>query len=390
MTPKFEYSTPSNPEDIQQLGYILDQCFVEPGESENYFNRIGDYNLRVIRRSGQIVGGLAIIPMGQWWGGLLVPMMGIAGVGIAPECRGSGAALALMQDTLKELHSKGVPISVLYPATQRLYRKVGYEQAGTICGWEIPTDSIQILKQPLSVKAVPVDYEVFRELYLHQARLNNGNLDRHSSLWIPVISTDKDEKIYAYLIGTVDQPQGYIIFSQKRSEASNYIQVKDWVAVTTAAVQTFWAFLASHRSQIDKVRWKSSAIDSLTLLLLEQTVTPRFVERWLLRVVDVQKALEKRGYPEGIQGELHLEVRDELIAENNGKFILSVANGRGEVTKGGKGELQLDIRGLAPLYTNLFAPSALQVMGQLEGTETAISTATQIFTGSSPWMPDFF
>jgi predicted acetyltransferase len=107
-------------------------------------------------------------------------------------------------------------------------------------------------------------------------------------------------------------------------------------------------------------------------------------------VVDVQKALEKRGYPEGIQGELHLEVRDDLIAENNGKFILSVTNGRGEVTKGGKGELQLDIRGLAPLYTNLFAPSALQVMGQLEGTETAISTATQIFTGSSPWMPDFF
>jgi predicted acetyltransferase len=279
MTPKFDYSTPSNPEDIQQLGYILDQCFVEPGESENYFNRIGDYNLRVIRRSGQIVGGLAIIPMGQWWGGLLVPMMGIAGVGIAPECRGSGAAIALMQDTLKELHSKGVPISVLYPATQRLYRKVGYEQAGTICGWEIPTDSIQILKQPLSMKAVPVDSEVFRELYLHQARLNNGNLDRHSSLWIPVISTDKDEKIYAYLIGTVDQPQGYIIFSQKRSETSNYIQVKDWVALTTAAVQTFWAFLASHRSQIDKVRWKGSAIDSLTLLLLEQTVKPQYVER---------------------------------------------------------------------------------------------------------------
>jgi predicted acetyltransferase len=110
----------------------------------------------------------------------------------------------------------------------------------------------------------------------------------------------------------------------------------------------------------------------------------------MLRVVDVVKALEKRGYPTKIQTELHLKVEDDLIAENNGKFILSVANGRGEVTKGGKGELQLDIRGLAPLYTSLFTPQQLQIAGKLQGTETSLDTATQLFAGSSPWMADYF
>jgi predicted acetyltransferase len=125
------------------------------------------------------------------------------------------------------------------------------------------------------------------------------------------------------------------------------------------------------------------------LLLPEQTAKIRSVQRWFLRVVDVRKALEKRGYPSGIQTELHLEVQDNLLPENNGKFILSVLNGRGEVTQGGKGELKIDVGGLAPLYTGLFTAHQLQLAGQLEATETALS-ATQLFAGASPWMPDFF
>jgi predicted acetyltransferase len=114
------------------------------------------------------------------------------------------------------------------------------------------------------------------------------------------------------------------------------------------------------------------------------------MQTWLLRVVDVAKALEKRGYPSGLQAELHLEVQDDLIAENNGRFILSVSQGQGEVTRGGTGELKLHIRELAPLYTSLFTPYQLQLTGRLEGTETALDKATQLFAGVSPWMPDFF
>ncbi len=110
----------------------------------------------------------------------------------------------------------------------------------------------------------------------------------------------------------------------------------------------------------------------------------------MLRVIDVSTALEKRGYPLGMETELHLEVRDNLLPENNGKFVLAVASGRGEVTRGGKGELQLDVRGLAPLYTGLFTPLQLQLTGQMEATQIAKLSATQIFAGSQPWMPDFF
>lgn len=392
MSPQFEYSTLANPEDVQKLGNILDQCFVgSPGDSETYIDRVGAENLRLLRQSQQIAGGLATIAMGQWFGGQCVPMTGIAAVGIAPEYRGTGAAIAMMQHTLKELYTNGVPISVLYPATQRLYRKAGYEQGGSACTWEIPTESILVREQPLPLKPVsPINLEVFHDLYQKQARLTNGNLDRHQFIWQGLIRPVEKEMIYAYLIGAADQPQGYIIFTQHPKEDSSYLRIRDWAVLTAAAAQSFWSFIANHRSQIEQVRWKGSAVDFLTLLLPEQTAKVRFAQRWMLRVVDVGKALEKRGYPPGLQAELHLEVRDDLIAENNGRFILSVSNGRGEVTRGGKGELKLDIRGLAPLYTGLFTPHQLQLAGQLDATETALLGATQLFAGISPWMPDFF
>lgn len=390
MTPKFEYSQIVK-EDIPRLGNILEQCFLmSPGDSEIFFNRIGLENFYVIRAGEQVAGGLATIPMAQWWGGERIPMAGIGAVGIAPEYRGDGAALTMMQHTVKELYAKGVPISTLYAATQRLYRKAGYEQGGISCIWEVPTQSILVKEQPLPIAAVTGAHEIFYELYQQQAKLNNGLVERHQSLWERIFKPDEKETIYAYLIGCAEQPQGYIIFSQHQDQDGSFIRVRDCVVLTTAAAQTFWNFLAKHSSQIKNVLWKGSVTESLTLLLPEQTAKQKSVSYWMLRVIDVVKALEKRGYPAGIQAELHLEIQDDLLAENNGRFILSVANGRGEITSGGKGEMKLDIRGLAPLYTGLFTPQQLQLAGQLDATETARFAATQIFAGASPWMADFF
>jgi predicted acetyltransferase len=242
----------------------------------------------------------------------------------------------------------------------------------------------------LPVIPVSLDNFEWQKLYQQQAKSNNGNLERHQAIWQKLIQPNEKETVYAYLLGSLDQPQGYIIFRQRRGENESYLIVRDWVILTTAAAKSFWAFLAKHRSMVDKVQWRGSVVESLSLLLPEQTLDPEFVERWLLRIVSVKKALSARGYPPGIESELHLEVHDDLLEANCGKFILSVANGRGEVTRGGRGEMKLDVRGLAPLYTNLFTPHQLQRSGYLQATETAIATATALFTHSSPWMPDFF
>ena len=145
MTPQFEYSSIACLKEEQQVKEILSQCFsTSIGECEGYFKRIGTENFRILRESERAIAGLGIHHLGQFYGGQPVPMAGIAAVSVAPEHRGKGAGYELLRRTIVELHSSGIPISALYPATQVLYRKVGYEQGGSYCCYSLPTASIQL------------------------------------------------------------------------------------------------------------------------------------------------------------------------------------------------------------------------------------------------------
>lgn len=389
MRSAYEFGSLSTPKENQQLGALLSQCFNAPLNYWSlYFSHIGFENFRVIRHAGQIIGGLGIYQMGQWFGGESVPTAGLAAVGIAPEHRGKGVAVELLSHTLKELSYQGIPLSTLYASTQRVYRKVGYEQAGVRCRLELPTEGIGMSERTQPMHPVAsVCQEVFESLYRQQARQTNGNLERNQAIWGQVVQPPNAEVVYAYLVGEQSQPQGYIIFTQGQE---SQMVIRDWAALTPGAAQRLWTFLADQSSMLKKVLWHGSTLDPLLLLLPEQNYQVTRLEHWLMRVVDVPKALSMRGYPIGIEAELHLAVQDELLYENNDRFVLIVSEGKGEVTRGGRGDLQLDVRGLAPLYTGLFTPQQLQFTGDIEATDDALATAAQLFVGAQPWMPDFF
>jgi predicted acetyltransferase len=111
---------------------------------------------------------------------------------------------------------------------------------------------------------------------------------------------------------------------------------------------------------------------------------------WLLRIVDVCGALAARGYPQGAEVEVHLEVRDTLLPANDGRFVLTIANGQGEVREGGRGGLRVDVRGLATLYSGHLSPEELRATGLLDGEPRDLAAAALAFAGPAPWMPDMF
>lgn len=237
-------------------------------------------------------------------------------MGIAPEHRGSGVAFFLLQQTLEELRAAQVPLSALYPATQRLYRKAGYEQGGSFCTWELSTDKIQIQDHSLPLVPVALSDPILPQLYQQQARLQQGHLDRHPAIWRGITEPKPQEPVYAYLLGSAAQPEGYLICSQHSLNQTGVLRLRDWGVLTAAAARRFWAFLADHRSQIDQVRWQDGTRSPLMLFLPEQTATPRQLKTWMLRIVDVVGALQQRGYPAQLEAELHLAVQDSLLATN--------------------------------------------------------------------------
>ena len=166
MTQPYQYSSVSNSQEIDRLGEIIRQCFGSSfSDSERYFNRIGAENFRILRQEDKTIAGLAIYHMGQWFGGKIVTMAGIAAVGVAPEARGKGAARELLTSTIQELYNSQLPISALYPATQTLYRQVGYEQGGSYCKWELATASIQLKERHLPIHRVGLsDRSIFENI----------------------------------------------------------------------------------------------------------------------------------------------------------------------------------------------------------------------------------
>ena len=393
MAPAFTHAPLADDREELALRDILSQSLnVSHDRWPFLVNVIGRENLRVLRRGGRIIGGLGIYRMGQWFGGRQVSCGGISVVGIAPEERARGAAVFLMRSALEELHESGTALSSLFASTQRLYRRVGYEQAGNRYYHELPLSAIGGLDRSLPMVSVGVDESrPFEALARHRARITNGNLERSAGLWQRILSFP-DQVVYGYLIGDAADPEGYLVYYQQSGQPGSYnLCVRDMFALTGAAARSLWAFFRDHRSVAESVNWFGPASEPL----LNQTEECRVQRsrpdhRWLLRIVDVRQALEGRGYPEDAAGELHFEVHDELLPANHGRFVLSVSEGRGDVRPGGRGDLRTDIRGLATLYSSLFTPAILRMTGQLAADDRTLATASRLFAGPEPWMAEMF
>ena len=378
--------------ELERLGAVMADAFAVPPEhSSEYFDLVGRENLRVVRRAGEVAGGLAVIPKGQWFGGRAVPMVGIAAVATAPEQRARGAATELLKAVLLELHEQRTPISTLCPATLALYRRVGYESAGLECNVRVPTKLIGVRERSLDIReSGPDDQRRVREVYREWARGTAGNLDRTEFHWRRVMKY-RGESTRGYVVCRGESIEGYAyVLTRKEESGAHCLRVVDMAAVTPAAVRRLLTFFADYRTTRDRVEWRSSPADPMLMHLPEATFEISQVCPWMLRVVHVPRALAARGYPVGATGEIHFCVHDELLPANEGRFVLRVADGRGRVERGGQGTFEVDIRGLAALYTGFLTPGDL-VLGQLAtAREADLAVAAGLFAGPLPWMRDEF
>jgi predicted acetyltransferase len=361
-------------------------------------DRAGRGNIRLLREDARPIAGLALIPMGQWFGGKRVTMTGIAAVAVEPFARGHGAAKHLLTSMLNELHSKGVALSTLYPSTQSLYRSVGYEQAGSRfelrahCGDLVPNPrAMSEEARALSVVRLDrADDPRIRAAYKEVAQRSPGWLDREDYLW-GRLPEWRGETRDAYAVLSGHDLLGYMFLAQRRAESGRHdLYIYDLVAVDARAARRLFAFLAEHRSMADDAVWYGGIHDPLLAALPEMCYRARLLYHWMLRIVDARAALEQRGYSASVQAELHLEVHDDILPANDARFILHVENGHASVKPGGKGRIELDVRALATLYSGFLSAESLAAAGRLKAEKNDLARASAVFAGQAPSMPDMF
>jgi predicted acetyltransferase len=296
-----------------------------------------------------------------------------------------------MDATIRDLHEQGIALSTLYPATQTLYRKSGYEQGGSRFLYTIAPKDIEMRGRSLPMReTTEEDRETLARTYSTQASRLDGYLDRGSYIWDRVYQS-REEKALSFLVEDGGEVTGYIYYFQKNRDDGGYdLSITDLVAADPATARTLLGFLSDHRSMAPEARWFGGPTSSLFAMLPEQRFEMKLQIIWMTRIVSVPRALEARGYPPGLSTEVHLEIHDDLIPENHGRFVLEISGGEGQVREGGKGHLTMDIRGLTPLFTGFLTPLNLCAADMIRGDSKALQRAHGVFSGSTPSMSDMF
>jgi predicted acetyltransferase len=377
--------------DLDELAQAVGWAFgITTQSAADWLVSAGLDKLRVVGRERRLAGGLMVIPMGQWFGGNSVPMLGIAGVAVAPEARGRGIARSLMRRTLADARGNGVALSALYPATLTLYRLAGYELAGARFRFtarlkELPLGGREHEVHPIEES----DREDVERAYREWALVRAGALDRGEYIWRRV-RTPREGPARGFLVRGKAGVEGYLYATQRPRAAGGYdLVLTDFVALSAHAARALLGLLADHRSTGELVVWHGGYPDPLHFELPEFATSVELHEHFMLRIVHAEAALRARGFPQR-DADVDLELSDAELPDNAGRYRLAVRRGRADVTRGGSGAVRLDVRALATLYSGFVRASALARSGRITGDAASLESLDALFAGPAPALGDFF
>lgn len=372
----------------QSLGFAADR--VHP-----WLHQLGPEHVRIATRAAHVAGVYGVIPMGLWFGGRAVATGGVTAVAVAPEDRSSGVGSQMMRHAIAEMRAAGAPLAALYPATYPVYRRVGFETAGTRIAYRVALRGLDPdAGEPLAVERYGPEHEAaVHACYEHRARRTAGNVARTPYMWSRMLAP-VTAKVHTYVVLVGAKVEGFVAFSQKDIAVTPRYEltVRDLVAITPRAGRRIWHLLADHRSMADHAIVYGAPADPVLLLLREEPWQIADHQRWLVRVLDVAAALEARGWPPGALGEVALDVRDDVVAENQATFVLSVEAGRAQVrrTDAAPRAVTIDVRALAALYTGYLGAEELRARGGIDGDDDELARLTALFAGPAPWMAEIF
>ena len=116
----------------------------------------------------------------------------------------------------------------------------------------------------------------------------------------------------------------------------------------------------------------------------------------MLRVVDAAAAICGRGYPAAVSVTAELDLADEALPANAGRWTLEIGGGKGQLQPGadaapggGSAPLRLGERGFAALYSGT-PMSVLRIAGLASGGTVADDDALDSAFAGPAFMVDYF
>lgn len=341
----------------------------------------------------ELVATATLIPGGHWFGGRAVDGVAVSAVGVAPHRRGQGISKALMVEALRRMHERGAAISTLFPTTASLYRSVGYEMAGDYVKRTIPLTDLAIANTEADVESFTADdLQSLAPAYDALARLSSGAVARGEDWWERRRGRTKYADVRVFLVKVqVADGIGYVVLGAQPSEHSFMdLRIDDLGAENGAVLRA----LGTAITRFGTVTGTVTAFQPPWVLEALTDHGQRWKAResipWMLRLVDLARAVEQRGWPP-VTATVALHVSDSTLSHNDGSFELQVVDGEGTLSPGGPGTWHVDIRSLASWFTGWRSASQLASLGLLtseSGTADELRTLDTLTAGPAPLIPE--
>jgi predicted acetyltransferase len=349
-----------------------------------------------------LVATAAERPFLQWFGGRQIEMSGVYAVATLPEYRGRGIATDIVGGLMRAARDRGVPLTGLYPAALRPYRRLGYELAGSFTEYRVPLDELPDTSGELpSVEEYRPDddLEAVRACHREAMKDHTGPFEPGDDTWWTqriFSARDATEVARAVVVrGDAGEIEGYASFRYEDTEGSLDvsfgIECSAFVATTDRALRALLAYFRGFRGVGRWLQWTGPiGGDPITLLLDEQSVQTAYRYGWMLRLLDVGEALTQRGYPR-VSARAVVAVEDPMFPENSGAWTLDVREGVATVERGGEPRSKpLPIGALSSMFTGYLSAANAVRLGHLDRADPSVEALGELLAGPAPWMPDFF
>jgi predicted acetyltransferase len=350
----------------------------------NSLGRLSD--LLVAERDGRIAGHGFLFPLHAWFGGVRVQLGGIASLGVAPEARRAGVGRALLGALHERALARKDAVTVLYPFSQRYYAPFDYSPVSPYRVLVFSPDAVPgAWGDPafgVPRAATGDDREALVRVHEEEAARRTGWLARPESLWDRRLL---DEGRRWFVIERTGQVVGYVGWSLEQSDPHSPIRliVDELAACDDAARRRLLALAGEQRNQVSAIELAVPDDDPLPGALVDPDRGrggTRAIEHPLgslaagpmVRVVDVDRAIEARGYVG--EGDIGLELPGRHVH-------VEAKGGRARALPARQGaRLRLDTAALGAVLYGALAPSAASRLGLLSADDpSTLALADRIF-----------
>lgn len=367
----------ATPEEMDDFRKVSGDALMIP-VSDSPFSKFSDHTLTLCAFvNGKLATSYAAWNLTTLINGGSVPMAGVTMVGTNPVYRRLGCLRKITASHFTTLfEEKKQPISGLYASQPPIYRRYGYSSVVRNCAYSVEPRYLEFIagKVPSGSfrEAGESDIPVFSQLYDAFIADRTGYLTRNEEAWKRKFnpSLQGGTRFFPVIYEEDGSPQAcffYFVSSQGPGAGHGLnINVSDVTWHTPSAYRAVWEFF-SRMDLGDKVSWRMAPEDDP---LHHLVIDPRRLNKTMSdglygRIVDVEQAMDKRGYD--TEGTLTFKLVDDFCPWNEGTWKLEASPEGSSITKTGEApQIEMPVSTLALLYFNLINTTLAYRMGRLD------------------------